>query len=118
MSGGWSKRKPKRKFKPGDRVKLSKEFIDAYPGDYQHQKSLEFYGDGTFIVYLSMIEPGGEIDDGDEGRWWGGEMVIIYKIINGKKHFKTWAINGDRFWKETETPHQFNTMGGWCLTKV
>jgi hypothetical protein len=117
MSDGWSKRKPKKKFKPGDRVKISKEYINAYPNDHSHKESVEFYGSGTFIVEFSMIEPGGEIDSGDEGRWWGSEWVKIYKVVNGKKYYETWHRNGDRSWTEWDSG-QFNTVGGWMLTKV
>ena len=114
----WSKKKRPKRFKPGDRVKLSKEYLEAHPGDHWHQESVEFYGkDDVFVVEDSYITPGGTIDDGEDGRWWGGECVFIHKVINGKKHWVRWHITGSPFWS-TERPNFGETMGAWCLTKV
>jgi hypothetical protein len=114
----WTKRKPKTRFKPGDRVKLSKEYINEYPGNFWHQESIEFYGkDDVLIVEDSFITPGGEIDDGDEGRWWGQETVFVYKIIDGKKHWIGRNRCDDEMWTTTK-PGFGESMGAWCLTKV
>lgn len=114
----WSKKKRQKMFKPGDRVKLSKQYKEEYPGNAWHQESLEFYGENdVFVVDYSFIEPGGTIDDGEEGRWWGGECVAVYKIIDGKKNWVGHNRCGDEMWTTTR-PNFCETMGAWCLTKV